>query len=288
MKKPFVLILLMCLFWMMCFTEYAQAQDKKTVRVVMRSMNGELMVEDQDLDNLEISAHWFGYGMSERYPTWEVVTIGGIPWQDTKYAQVIKDNLFSCSGGYLSKHPELVEIILDKRFNGKGHIVTKLYSEGKSVAEIKEALLKNENTNTNTNNTPSLPEADGKKKAVLLTNSQDCSLSDGQTWMSKKLDASPMITSGRMLIPIRGVLDFMGAALDWNAGARQVTAKLGSKEVVLTINSRTALVNGKTVTLDAPARAVNGRTLIPLRFVSEQLGLKATWDNKTGYVTVSE
>mgnify|MGYP001250142232 CR=1 FL=1 len=67
---------------------------EQAVEVVTREVNGEILKYETDLSNLELSAWRFGAFIGERYPTFEVVTIGGIPWQDTKYAQVIKDNLF--------------------------------------------------------------------------------------------------------------------------------------------------------------------------------------------------
>jgi hypothetical protein len=64
--------------------------------------------------------------------------------------------------------------------------------------------------------------------------------------------------------------------------------KYKDKEVVLTLDSDDALVNGQVIKLDVPAMVVKGRTLIPLRFVSEQIGMKVKWDEKNKSITITE
>jgi hypothetical protein len=54
----------------------------------------------------------------------------------------------------------------------------------------------------------------------------------------------------------------------------------------LVIDSNKAKLNGKQVSLDAPARIVNGRTMVPIRFISESFGCKVEWDAKEGKVTI--
>ncbi|CCQ94419.1 hypothetical protein CULT_190001 [[Clostridium] ultunense Esp] len=58
------------------------------------------------------------------------------------------------------------------------------------------------------------------------------------------------------------------------------------RTVVITIGKKTAYANGGIVPLDVPAKIVNGRTLVPIRFVSERYGAKVTWDGKAYAVYV--
>lgn len=289
--KSFIAGLLTCLFIFSIGFVYS-AKAEQTFEFVLFNNTGEANAYPCEPEHVERSAWCAGYLMAERYPYYQLGTINGIPWQETPYAQNVKEGIESFgTGTFLTDHPELYRIVFDKRFNGRGLKVKELYDKGKSVDEIIAILsanTNNSNSGTNSTNPPVLPPANGKKKVVLYINSQDCAVSDGQTWASQKLDTGPVIEEKRTLIPLRGVLDQMGAVLDWDPAAKQVTVKLGSKEVVLAINSKTALVNGKAVTLDVLARAINGRTLIPVRFVSEQLGLNVVWDSKTGTVSVSK
>jgi len=114
--------------------------------------NGIIKVKYREFNEIKIEEHpsnfneyaWkLGAFLGERYPAWEVIEIDGVPWQDSPYAEVIKENLtyYGETGSYFARHPELVEIALDKRFNGKGAEVWELYSQGKSVDEIKQILL---------------------------------------------------------------------------------------------------------------------------------------------------
>jgi hypothetical protein len=56
----------------------------------------------------------------------------------------------------------------------------------------------------------------------------------------------------------------------------------------LKIGENKAVINGKTVTFDTRAEFKNGRTMVPLRFVSEVLGAKVTWDQNTKTVDINE
>lgn len=96
----------------------------------------------------------------------------------------------------------------------------------------------------------------------------------------------PTIDHGRVLIPLRNVFEQMGATVMWEASTRTVRAARGNTLVVLEIGSRTAQVDGVRHDLDVPPRVLNGRTLIPFRFVSEALGATVHWDDSAKLVTV--
>jgi hypothetical protein len=87
----------------------------------------------------------------------------------------------------------------------------------------------------------------------------------------------PMTIGSRVYVPLRGVFEEMGAYVQWMPAARMVEASQGDKNVKLTIGSTLASVNGASVPMDAPARLINGRTMVPLRFISESLGAQVNW-----------
>lgn len=91
-------------------------------------------------------------------------------------------------------------------------------------------------------------------------------------------DQPPMTIGGRVLIPLRGVFERLGASVQWDRASNTVLATRGSSQIQLTIGSRVAFVNGRQVTLDVPPMVVGGRTLVPLRFVSEAMGARVDWD----------
>jgi hypothetical protein len=92
-------------------------------------------------------------------------------------------------------------------------------------------------------------------------------------------DVAPMMETGRVLVPMRQIFEALGADLTWDAETSTVTAVKGDTTITLTIGSAEALKNGKTITLDVPAKLVNGRTMVPIRFISESLGYDVKWNN---------
>ncbi len=96
----------------------------------------------------------------------------------------------------------------------------------------------------------------------------------------------PVRDNGRLLVPLRGVLEKMGASVRYSGPTRTVTATKGETRLSLVLGERTATVNGKPVTLDVPGRAAAGVTLVPLRFVAESLGADVRFDAASGVVAI--
>lgn len=101
------------------------------------------------------------------------------------------------------------------------------------------------------------------------------------------LDTPPVIDNGRTLIPARAIAEAYGATVQWNPTTKEVTIKKDQTTIVITIGSLNATVNGKTVTLDVPAKTINNRTLLPLRFIVENLGLKVDWDDSSKTIEIT-
>jgi hypothetical protein len=97
-------------------------------------------------------------------------------------------------------------------------------------------------------------------------------------------DQSPYMKSGRVMLPMRTVFEALGASVNYKDG--RITAIKGDTAVVVTIGSSQMFVNSESVTLDVPAYTINGRTLIPLRAVSEALGASVDWDSTNKRVTI--
>ena len=105
----------------------------------------------------------------------------------------------------------------------------------------------------------------------------------------EKIDAQgskPIIQNGRTLLPIRTLIESLGGTVEWNAKEQKVTITLNGHSMVLTIGRTTALVDGNKVSLDVAPTIINGRTYLPLRFISENLGASVNWDSTTQTVTI--
>jgi len=94
-------------------------------------------------------------------------------------------------------------------------------------------------------------------------------------------DSPPVIQDGRLQVPIRPIAEAMGATLEWDQSTQTAVLTLGIKEVRIIIDQKTAYVDGEPVTLDVPAQIIDGRTMVPLRFISQGLGAEVSWDEDT-------
>ena len=100
------------------------------------------------------------------------------------------------------------------------------------------------------------------------------------------LDVAPLIEEGRTLVPVRAIAESLGASVGWDAQARRVEITLSEDTLVLIIDDTIAYVNGVPNQLDAPARIVEGRTLVPARFISESLHAEVGWDGASRTVSI--
>ncbi|MGV3722414.1 MAG: copper amine oxidase N-terminal domain-containing protein [Actinomycetota bacterium] len=88
----------------------------------------------------------------------------------------------------------------------------------------------------------------------------------------------PVRVNGRVFIPLRAVVESLGAEIKWEPATQTVRGRKGEREFSLQINSRLAMLNGQETTLDAPAQMISGTTMVPLRFVAEALGAEVEWN----------
>lgn len=100
--------------------------------------------------------------------------------------------------------------------------------------------------------------------------------------------AAPEQANNRVLVPLRGVFEAMGAQVEYHPAAGRISAARGDTRVELTIGSLHATVNGQDRTLDVPAQLHSDRTLVPLRFVSEALGAEVHWDEAQRAVSIAD
>ena len=103
-----------------------------------------------------------------------------------------------------------------------------------------------------------------------------------------KLDAEPIIADDTTLIPLRNVLEELGLTVDWDQSTQTVTAEKDDVNLSLKIGSTKAMANGKDVTLLTAPIISNDRTLVPIRFIAESLGLNVDWNGDTKTVIITE
>ena len=100
-------------------------------------------------------------------------------------------------------------------------------------------------------------------------------------------DVAPRIVGGRTLVPMRAIFEEFGLEVSWNEAERTVTGEGQGLNVQFAIDSDQATVNGLVHTLDAPATIIDGRTMVPLRFLSEALGYNVVWIGDSQLILLS-
>ncbi len=99
-------------------------------------------------------------------------------------------------------------------------------------------------------------------------------------------DVSPCIINDRTMVPVRVVMEHLGANVEWDGKLRQVNIETDEKNIQLTIDNEYAKVNKESVKLDAAPVIKSDRTIVPIRFVSEELGYNVDWDGTTRSVSI--
>jgi hypothetical protein len=101
------------------------------------------------------------------------------------------------------------------------------------------------------------------------------------------MDVAPYISNGRSFVPVRYLANALGATTTWDAATQTVTLTLGSNTETMTIGSTTMTVNGTATTMDVAPVIVNGRTMLPARWVAQGFGAQVGWNPATQEVLIT-
>ncbi|GIO30990.1 MULTISPECIES: N-acetylmuramoyl-L-alanine amidase family protein [Paenibacillus] len=86
--------------------------------------------------------------------------------------------------------------------------------------------------------------------------------------------------NGNIMIPFRAVGENLGFDVAWEQKTRTVTIQKDSTAIKLVVGQKTADVNGKKVAMNVAPILRTDTVIVPIRFVSEQMGLTVNWDNQ--------
>jgi hypothetical protein len=131
------------------------------------------------------------------------------------------------------------------------------------------------------------------KTIVLQLGSPNMTVNGAMQEIDPGRGTQPLIVNGSTLVPIRTIVENMGGTLAWDAGARQVTVTANNKVIRLTLDNKTADLRSQSdfiwssKTLTVAPRSVNQRTMVPLRFVTEELGATVDWNATYKTITIN-
>ncbi|MCL2200325.1 MAG: stalk domain-containing protein [Oscillospiraceae bacterium] len=113
----------------------------------------------------------------------------------------------------------------------------------------------------------------------------------GSPWLNvdgqmRPLDVPAQIIGGRTYLPVRAVTEALGASVEWNPHTRGITVRSEERLIRLTIDSTTVEIDGQRRAIDAPPVLIDGRALLPVRFIAEQLNSAVEWNPVAQRVTI--
>ncbi|WP_058304451.1 copper amine oxidase N-terminal domain-containing protein [Gorillibacterium timonense] len=125
---------------------------------------------------------------------------------------------------------------------------------------------------------PVLPQADaaGERPIKIIINGT-----------AQTFDTPARLVNGSVLVPMRSIFEKLKATVNWDNANQRVTATKDFTNIQLTIGSKTAHVNNKSVSLSTAPQLLNGSTMVPLRFISEAMDADVKWNSSANTVTIT-
>lgn len=102
-----------------------------------------------------------------------------------------------------------------------------------------------------------------------------------------KFGQMPVIKNGTTLVPLRSIFEALGITVEWDDETQTVTATKDDKVITLQIGNKTANLNGKDINLLTEPEIIGESTMVPVRFISESVGLNVSWDEVNWQVDIS-
>ncbi|SEO80248.1 InlB B-repeat-containing protein [Paenibacillus sp. OV219] len=131
------------------------------------------------------------------------------------------------------------------------------------------------------------PDAKPEPDAKPGSNTSDQAIKILIGGVQQNYNVPAVVKNGTTLVPMRAIFESLGAKIEWDSKTMTVIATKGKTVIKLTIGKAVAYVNNKPVKLALPAEAPNGSTMVPLRFVSEALGNKVSWDGAKQTISIT-
>lgn len=169
------------------------------------------------------------------------------------------------------KEAKAIKIVFSETVSGYG-----------TCAELN--ILKGDAVTKTEDKEPAKTEEKKALKTIIMTVD---SLSASILGENVTLAAPPTIRDGRTLVPVRFVSESLGATVLWDGETRMIDILDGTNKITLQVDSKKVTVNGVEKELDVPATIIGGSTMVPIRFVSENLGASVSWNQEKREITVT-
>ncbi|WP_152396359.1 phosphodiester glycosidase family protein [Paenibacillus guangzhouensis] len=121
------------------------------------------------------------------------------------------------------------------------------------------------------------------KPAVVLKVNDTTAVVDGK---NKKIEVAPIVRDNVTYVPVKVILDEFGGSARWESAIKKVMVLRADRMMELWVGQKDYIANGKRNTSEVSPIIYKNRTYVPLRLVSEQIGLKVDWDGKNKSITL--
>lgn len=146
------------------------------------------------------------------------------------------------------------------------------------------SALNNMETQTDTASETSWEESTGEFILTLQIDSKVMTVNGIET----EIDTAPVIIDGRTLVPIRAIIEAMGGSVNWNDDTKTAELTYIENTIELTIDSTEAYFNGTASELDTAPSIIDGRTLLPIRFIAESFEFDVEWNGESRTITITK
>ena len=103
---------------------------------------------------------------------------------------------------------------------------------------------------------------------------------------NRTMDTTPVIKNNRTLVPLRFLMESYGAEVGWNAPERTAVVQYRGHTIALPADKNMAVIDGNTVQLDVGATIQNNRTMVPLRFIVEKMGMEVYYEDSDRSISI--
>lgn len=93
--------------------------------------------------------------------------------------------------------------------------------------------------------------------------------------------AQPFIVNWNTLVPLRQTAEALGCSVKWEQATKTAKISDGKNNIEFPVGKAYAMVNGNKKTMPTNSRLQNGITYVGVRFLSDNLGIEISWNEKT-------
>lgn len=104
----------------------------------------------------------------------------------------------------------------------------------------------------------------------------------------KVMDSAAIVQGSRTMVPMKYAAEAFGAKVQWDKDTRTAVITHGEKVIKLPIDANIIYVGEEKIEMDTKAVVVEGRTMLPLAYIAQSLGLVTSWDGATKTAKITE